>query len=609
MSHSDFEFAKLLSPRRKSTTARTIPELAREQLDHFGVNPDSDLGKTLLKICERLYSTHGDLHRLWELSLKTLARLDRGERISYFNAKRFLCFQMAKLMDTLLHPLRKSYQSLILHPTTHAAKGPYPIFDNVPAIFSANPVITRTATYLYACTEWIDDAFQGKELLLDIYSRLLNPTSVSLANYIVDISAGPYAKDYFAWNFNSGMAAIDTLLSHLVGYEDIILSSRNIYGGTYQLLHDWYAKRSNLNITLEWFDGYSKEEFKKTLNQIMRRHRKRLKRGRQIYIFIESPCNPHGYVLDVAGICQYTHQKGFLILCDATIGTPFLCPILRRREDRERPDFVIHSYTKDLGGTGTVTAGVVIGRNERMFIPKKESVTKEGSDGKPAVFSWNDTLFWNVYYVKGAFLDSEKAFDVITGIRTLEMRMLKKCINTIVLAAVLSHHPYISVHCSALKSNPNHRLAKKQMYIGLPSPLFTIDFEPLKKRTQGVSNSIFKAFYDSLEPAFSLQVSLGQTNTVILCPALTSHSELSSEALKEAGISSTTLRISVGDEDPRVLLAQFIQTSKQTLDKVYPNFSKKFMRPVEIDALYQKIYVSVHRRHVAAQPTMEQALK
>ena len=76
----------------------------------------------------------------------------------------------------------------------------------------------------------------------------MNPTSTCLANHIVDIEAGPLAGEYFAWNFNSGMAAIDATLSHLVGYQDVVLSSRNIYGGAYQLLHDWFGKASNLDI-------------------------------------------------------------------------------------------------------------------------------------------------------------------------------------------------------------------------------------------------------------------------------------------------------------------------------------------------------------------------
>ena len=135
----------------------------------------------------------------------------------------------------------------MLHdPNQSATKGPYPIFDNVTALFSATPVITRTATYMYACTEWVEDAFKGREPLLEIYSRLLNPTSISLANHIVDLEAGPLSGEYLAWNFNSGMAAIDATLANLVGYQDVVLSSRNVYGGTYQLLHDWYGKHSNL---------------------------------------------------------------------------------------------------------------------------------------------------------------------------------------------------------------------------------------------------------------------------------------------------------------------------------------------------------------------------
>ena len=167
--------------------------------------------------------------------------------------KKFLSFQLAKILDTLQNAFRHSYQSLRMKPATQMAKGPYPIFDNITAIFSATPVIARTATYIYACAEWIEDAFAGKELMLEIYSRLLNPTSVALANYVVDLEAGPYAADYFAWNFNSGMAAIDGVLSHVLGRDDILIRSRNVYGGAHQLIHDWFAKPGNLEIAVEMF--------------------------------------------------------------------------------------------------------------------------------------------------------------------------------------------------------------------------------------------------------------------------------------------------------------------------------------------------------------------
>jgi O-acetylhomoserine/O-acetylserine sulfhydrylase-like pyridoxal-dependent enzyme len=601
---SEFELAKRLSPRRKSTDASSIKELVREQLEHFSVDPASAFGSRLAAIAEHVYVANAGLQHMWSESLEALAGLDRRDRIAYFNAKRFLCFQLAKMLDTLQNPLRKCYQSLVVRESTHSAKGPYPLFDNVTAIFSSTPVIARTATYLYACTEWIDDAFQGKELLHEIYSRLMNPTSTCLANYIVDIEAGPRASEYFAWNFNSGMAAIDAVLSHLVGYQDIVLSNRNIYGGSYQLIHDWYGKKSNLDIAVSWFDGYTAESFKGALNRVEREHGGRLSQGRQVYVYLESPGNPHGYVLDVPEICREAHRRGMTVICDATVGTPILQPVLRHDDPMVRPDFVIHSYTKDLVGTGTTTAGVVIGRNEQMFLPKGESVRAPGVDGRVQTYSWEETLFWNVYYVKGAFLDADKAFEVITGMRTVELRMLQKCITTIVLARVLASHPEINVHCSAVEGNHNWDLREKHMFLGLPPPLFTIDLEGGNNSGCRFDPLDIKRFFDSLEPAFGFQVSLGQANTVILCPAFTSHSELSEEALREAGISPTTIRIAVGDEDPRTLIAHFIRAAELALDPVERGFSKQFMLSDQIDALYRTVYTDVHARYVNLQPPM-----
>ena len=104
------------------------------------------------------------------------------------------------------------------------------------------------------------------------------------------------------------------------------------------------------------------------------------------YVYLESPCNPHGYVLDVPAICKAAHEEGLRVILDATVGTPFLHRPLAREDVDERPDFLIHSYTKDLSGSGTVIAGCVIGQNKDVFIPK----------GDPG---WDQTLFWNVYYV------------------------------------------------------------------------------------------------------------------------------------------------------------------------------------------------------------------
>ena len=112
----------------------------------------------------------------------------------------------------------------------------------------------------------------------------------------------------------------------------------------------------------------------------------------------------------------------------------------------------------------------------------------------------------------------------------------------------------------------------------------------------------FERFFDSLSPMFGHQVTLGQNNTVILCPALTSHSELGPDALRAAGIAPTTIRIAVGDEDPRELIRDFLATARLAIDANVPGFSDKFLHGPAVDQLVDETYLDIHRRHAAAQP-------
>ncbi len=569
--------AKTLSPIRNTSAATDICGLVNEQLEHFQINRKSDLGRSLARISENLYRCQSNVDELWQTAQIGMRELNQGDLIALFNAKKFLSFQVAKILDNLQAPFRKSYQQLGDTLSTQSARSAYPIFDNVSALFSATPVITRTATYTFACADWIANAFEGKEFMLEIYSRLLNPTSIALANHIVDLEAGLEASEYLAWNFNSGMAAIDATLSHVLGHEDVLIASRNLYGGAHQLIHDWFAKPSNLNIGVEQFDGYTVEDFMACWRSAKQKYAGRLKTKRA-YLYIESPCNPHGYVLDVPALCKVAHVEGLRVIIDATVGTPFLQQPLRRDDPAERPDFLIHSYTKDLTGMGSVIAGGVIARNEDMFIPK----------GEPG---WDQTMFWNVYYIKGAFLSADAAFEVLQGMRTLHLRMLTKCINTEILAKLYASHPNIQVNCNALPDNPNHLICQQQLKHGLTPPLFTIDIGNIPKEA-------FQRFFDSLEPAFSHQISLGQTNTIISCPGLTTHSELSPEQQKQAGIYPTTIRISLGIENPKDLIRHFIAASKTMLDPVQPGFSDQFMGEEGIDALIRNTYLERHQRYI-----------
>lgn len=590
---NNVELAKVLSPKRNTSAADSISELAEEQLRHFGIELDSEYGQSLFATAKHLYQAQVDVNNLWQITNKTLGNIDRKDKIAYFNAKKFLSFQIAKVLDTLQNPFRSTFQSLQQQTGSQVGKVHYPLFDNTTALFSATPVIVRTATYIYACTEWVDDAFQGKEATHQIYSRLLNPTNISLANAIVELEAGPYAADYLAWNFNSGMAAIDAMLSNVLNHGDVLIVSRNVYGGVYQLLHDYFARKNRMDIQIEWFDGYDSARFYAFLQEVKSKHQDRLK-NRSLHVYVESPCNPHGYVLDVAGICKEAHENGHLVMLDSTLATPVLHQPLQRSNRNERPDYVVHSYTKDICGSGATTAGVVIAETWRMFQPKGACINE---------FDWSRTMFWDVYYIKGAFLDSEKAFDVLTGMKTLEQRILSKSINTQVLSHFFDSHDKISVHCHSIEDHPNATIRKHQMRHGWPCALFTLDMEK-----SGLDRDTFVRFFDALEPAFSHQVSIGQNNTIILCPALTSHSEMGIDEQRDAGIFLTTMRIAVGTENIKELIAHFINAARLHIDPVYPGFSGGFMSPEAVDKLYAATATQYCKQHYASSAPLQQLL-
>lgn len=578
--------ARILSPKRNSTSACTVDDLVNEQLSHFGIDANSDYGSSLFSAAKHFYHAQSDVSSLWRITCETLEGMDKQDKIAYFNAKKFLSFQIAKVLDTLQNPFRATYQSLQKQTGSQVGKSHYPMFDNVTALFSATPVITRTATYVYACTEWIDDAFQGKELTHQIYSRLLNPTNVSLANAIVDLEAGSYASEYMAWNFNSGMAAIDAMLSNVLSHNDVMIVSRNVYGGVYQLLHDYFARSNRLNITLEWFDDYSLEDFKVFYADVKHRNKDKLDKGAALHVYMESPCNPHGYVVDIAGICAEAHKDGCLVMLDSTLATPVLHQPLRRTNRDERPDYVMHSYTKDICGSGVTTGGVIIGETYRMFQPKGASVNG---------YDWRKTMFWDVYYIKGAFLDSEKAFDVLNGMKNLEQRIMAKAINTLVFSEFLASHADFNVNCHALPDHPNASIREKQLRHGWPCALFTVDVQ-----RAGINRETFTRFFDALEPALSHQISIGQNNTIILCPALTSHSEMGESEQKDAGIYLTTMRIAVGTDNIKEIIAHFINSCRLHIDEAIPSFSDKFMPLEQIDELYLKTATRVTEQHYSS---------
>ena len=169
--------AKMLSPLRNTSVATSVEALSQEQLLHFGIDPQSEYGQALSSLTQHLYHAQVDVQQLWKVTSETLAGLSKQDKVAYFNAKKFLSFQIAKILDTLQNPFRATYQSLTKQNGSQVSKSHYPLFDNVTALFSATPVVVRTATYIYACTEWVDDAFKAKnQLIRFIRVYLIPPT-------------------------------------------------------------------------------------------------------------------------------------------------------------------------------------------------------------------------------------------------------------------------------------------------------------------------------------------------------------------------------------------------------------------------------------------------
>jgi O-acetylhomoserine/O-acetylserine sulfhydrylase-like pyridoxal-dependent enzyme len=159
------------------------------------------------------------------------------------------------------------------------------------------------------------------------------------------------------------------------------------------------------------------------------------------------------------------------------------------------------------------------------------------------------------------------------------------------LRAFLAAHPGIHVRSSALEEDPNCDLRQELAFLQLPAPLMTIRF-------QDIDREAFQRFFDCLAPTFGHMISLGQSNTIVSCPALTTHSEMNEDALREADIDPTTIRIAMGDEEARDLIIHFIEAARLALDPVHPGFTDGFMPVEKINTLIEETHMDVQRRYV-----------
>ena len=336
------------------------------------------------------------------------------------------------------------------------------------------------------------------------YTRSGNPTRAALEENIAALEGGIGARATA-----TGMAAI-TAVMFLLEPGDHAVTGNDIYGGTYRLFKDIFAKRG---LSFSFIDMMDLKAIKKAL------------RPNTKMIWIETPSNPLLHIVDLEAVIGLAKKKNILTVCDNTFLSPYF-----QRPFEFGADIVVHSTTKYLNGHSDVVGGAIVYRQELL--------------GEKIRF------FVNALGVSEAPFD---AWLVLRGIKTLPYRMEAHQKNALKIATFLEGHPRVKkVYYTGLESHPQQALIKKQMK-GFGGMLaFELD-------TQKVP---LKPFFKKLQ-LFQLAESLGGVESLIEHPWSMSHASMGEKGLKTSGITKETIRISVGIESPDDL----IEDLKQALGK------------------------------------------
>ncbi len=336
------------------------------------------------------------------------------------------------------------------------------------------------------------------------YSRTGNPTRAALEALIAELEHGQRGLA-----FGSGMAAITAVLS-LFKSGDRILTSSNIYGGTFRVLDKVFK---NFGITYENVDTSDAAAFEKAITPEVKA------------VLVESPANPLLTVTDLKQVAEIAHRHGLIAITDNTFMTPYL----------QKPldfgfDIVVHSATKYLGGHSDLVAGLV--------------VTKDKDLGDRLAFIQNST---------GGVLGPFDSFLLIRGIRTLAVRMDRHVANAEKAAAWLSKNPEVSkVYYPGLKDFPGYEVNARQAKNG--GAMMSFELTP---------DHDIKTFFSGLK-LIALAESLGGVESLVCHPATMTHAAIPYEIRQRIGITDTLIRLSIGIEDIDDLLADLKQAIERS---------------------------------------------
>jgi cystathionine gamma-synthase len=360
------------------------------------------------------------------------------------------------------------------------------------------PPVYLTATYQFDQSDDLIDVVQNHSGY--IYSRWDNPSVVEVEKVL----AGLEGYDH-AIGFSSGMSAITTTLMALITSDSRVVSTREIYGGTFEFLHDVLPK---LNVNTEFVNCWDTE-----------RLIQEIRKGVDI-LYLESPTNPLLRIVDIQPLVEEAHKQGTVVLLDSTFASP-----INQRPLEIGVDIVIHSATKYLGGHHDITAGLCC-CNEPHY-------------GK----------VWHFRKILGGVMDPMSAFLTLRGMRTLELRIKRQNETAIKIARYLLDHAKVNnVNYPGLPSHPDHSIAQRQMsgFGGMLSFELKADFDQTK------------LFMDRLK-VIKLATSLGGVTSLATQPITNTHVGLSPEDRSKAGVSESLVRLSVGIEDEVVLMEDLEQ--------------------------------------------------
>ena len=378
---------------------------------------------------------------------------------------------------------------------------------------SPDPATDARAVPIYASSSFVfrNSAHAADRFGLrdagNIYGRLTNPTNDIFEKRIAALENGVAALATA-----SGAAAINYTILALARAGEHIVSSKNIYGGTYNLLAHTLPLSSG--ITATFVDPHDPDE----IEQAIRPETKAL--------YIETLGNPNSDVSDIEGIAQIAHRHGIPLIVDSTFATPYLI-----RPIEHGADIVVHSATKFIGGHGTAIGGVIV--DGGSFDWKRSGKYPWISDANPSYhgISFSDAVGPAAFatYIRaillrdtGSTLSPFHAFLFLQGLETLSLRVERHVSNTLKIVEYLASHPKVeAVHHPSLASEPTHALYEKYFPNGGGS-IFTFEIKGGAKEAQ--------KFIDNLA-VFSLLANVADVKSLVIHPASTTHSQLTEEEL------------------------------------------------------------------------------